>query len=156
MHARRYNTRLFKAADGSYTVLLAGAETTQAKDAPADDAVGQLCRKHSFEGKTFTVRRGDYAPLMARIVSHLREALPHCDNAHQTAMIEAYIESFAKGSIDAHKDASRHWIKDKGPAVESYIGFIESYRDPSGARGEWEGFVACVNREVSRKFQVRA
>jgi len=99
------------------------------------------------------VRRGDYAPLMARIVAGLREALPHCDNTSQTKMVEHYIESFTRGSIDEHKEASRHWIQDKGPAVESYIGFIESYRDPSGSRGEWEGFVACVNREVSRKFQ---
>ena len=147
-----YNTRLFKAADGSYTVLLASAVTSGA-NGDADDAVGALCRKHSFQGKSFTIRRGDYAPLMGRVTAALSGALPHADNEEQRSMLERYIESFEKGSIEAHKAASRHWIKDKGPAVESYIGFIESYRDPSGARGEWEGFVACVNREVSRKFQ---
>jgi dipeptidyl-peptidase-3 len=94
------------------------------------------------------------APLMGRVVAAIKEAIPHAANVEQEAMLRCYVESFDLGSIDAHKDASRHWIKDKGPAVESYIGFIESYRDPSGVRGEWEGFVSCVNREVSKKFQV--
>jgi len=148
-----YNTRLTKTAGGDYTVLIASAELTSAVDAKTDDAVGALCREHHFEGKTFHVRRGDYAPLMARVITALTDALPFADNAEQRQMLERYIESFQLGSIDAHKAGSRHWVKDKGPAVESYIGFIESYRDPSGARGEWEGFVACVNREMSAKFQ---
>jgi dipeptidyl-peptidase III len=139
-----YNTRLFKTGNHQYTIRLASS-TTEAYDA------GPV--QHDYEGYSFTLARGDYAPIMARVVSAIQEAIPYVANPTQQQMLEHYAQSFTGGSIDAHKDASRHWIRDKGPAVESYIGFIESYRDPSGVRGEWEGFVSCVNKEVSRKFQ---
>lgn len=140
-----YNTRLFKdSATGAYTVRIASA--TASTD--GGDPVALACKEHTYQGKTFNVVRGDYAPLMQRVVNSLKLAVPHAANDNQRQMLERYIDSFDLGSIEEHKNGSRFWIKDEGPAVESYIGFIESYRDPSGVRGEWEGFVACVNREV--------
>eukprot|EP00118_Oscarella_pearsei_P006784 m.31377 g.31377 ORF g.31377 m.31377 type:complete len:715 (+) comp31491_c0_seq5:196-2340(+) len=149
-----YNTRLFKTVNGEYEVRLASADKTS-DNGKAGDKVAQLVGtpQYQHEGRIVKVTRGDYSHLMSRVVSNLKEAQEYAANENEKAMLHSYISSFTTGSIDDHKDGSRHWIKDKGPIIETYIGFIESYRDPFGVRGEFEGFVAMVNKEMSQKFE---
>lgn len=103
-------------------------------------------------GKDFTIDvvHGDHAPFMACLadfIERAQEYVPH-DRVDQKKMLEEYVKHFRGGSILAHKDSQRSWVRDKAPPVETNIGFIESYRDPFGVRGEFEGFVAVVNRQA--------
>uniref|UniRef100_A0A8C9B024 Dipeptidyl peptidase 3 n=1 Tax=Prolemur simus TaxID=1328070 RepID=A0A8C9B024_PROSS len=149
-----YNTRLFKEVNQEgkphYDVRLASVLGTE----PAlDSEVTSKLKSYEFRGSHFQVTRGDYAPILEKVVEQLEKAKAYAANSHQEQMLAQYVESFTQGSIEAHKRGSRFWIQDKGPIVESYIGFIESYRDPFGSRGEFEGFVAMVNKAMSAKFE---
>lgn len=105
-----------------------------------DDKVASLLGNHPFESCTIEVTRGDFSPLMAKMIENLAKAkvtvsmtcttlywLPLCpwvpqeyaSNAYEVAMIGSYIRSFTTGSVDDHKEGSRHWIKNKGPIVET-------------------------------------
>jgi dipeptidyl-peptidase-3 len=139
-----YNTRIFKLGD-VLQLRLASAATGAG---PPDLLLGS----HDVDGTTVEVVRGDYAPLMGRVVACLERAREHAANENQVAALDGYISSFSTGSQSAFIAGSAAWVRDKGPVVESYIGFIESYKDPSGTRGEWEGFVACVNKVQSAQF----
>ncbi|KAK7014867.1 putative dipeptidyl peptidase [Favolaschia claudopus] len=135
------NTRVKKENANSFILLVASAKTQP-------DTTVDLGK-----GATLTIKYGDMQEPLAKVVASLEKAKDYAQNEHQTAMITGYIKSFESGSIQDHKDASRHWVKDVGPTVESYLGFIETYLDPYGARAEWEGFTAIVNKQLSAKYE---
>ncbi|CAH2324989.1 dipeptidyl peptidase 3 [Pelobates cultripes] len=149
-----YNTRLFKTQDegsrSKYEVRLASVNKED-KATESSDLLQSL-GLFEFEGHEIRVTRGDYSPLLLKVRENLEKAKAFAANDNQRKMLEEYGRSFQEGSIQAHKEGSKYWVQDKGPIVESYIGFIESYRDPFGSRGEFEGFVAVVNKSVSARF----
>ncbi|KAK6954408.1 hypothetical protein Daesc_004375 [Daldinia eschscholtzii] len=147
------NTRLVKKKDGSFDILIASATRT----VPSEG--GDIGKETTFKiedgtlaGKTVNLVYGDYSEELAAVTASAKGAAENADNEIQRKMYNAYAKSFEEGSLLAFKDSQRFWIRDKGPMVESNIGFIETYRDPAGIRAEWEGFAAVVNLERTRAF----
>jgi len=114
------------------------------KQVPADG--GDIGKETEFEldtgslkGKKLKLAYGDHSKEMGIIAGYHKKAAENAANENQKNMQLAYAKSFEEGSLEAFKTSQRFWIRDKGPMVESNIGFVETYRDPHGVRGEWEG-----------------
>jgi dipeptidyl-peptidase-3 len=141
------NTRIKKTAEG-FEVLIASASSSPSLDQrDLKDSEWKL-----DDGKKVKLVFGDYSREMETIAHHIGEAKKYAANANEREMMEEYSKSFHTGSLQAFKRSQKAWVLDKGPQVESDIGFIETYRDPHGIRGEWEGFVAMVNKERTQAF----
>lgn len=129
-----------------YELAIASAETKP-----------KVSHVHQNEGNSVNIDvvYGDHSPFMSRLAENIEKAQEFVpsERIDQKNMLIEYVKHFTGGSISAHKASQMSWVKDRSPPVETNIGFIESYRDPFGVRGEFEGFVAVVNREQSRKFQ---
>lgn len=148
-----YNARCFKTVVHDhasnkhvsvYEIRLASVESS------ADPNI--TLAEETYENARFKITRGDYSKLLVPVIENLKKAKEYASNQLEKEMLDKYINHFMTGSSNDHKDGSRLWIKNKGPVIETYIGFIETYRDPAGQRGEFEGFVAMVNKEMSKKL----
>jgi dipeptidyl-peptidase-3 len=150
---QKENTRLRKTQDGTFELLIASAVT----QVPPEG--GDIGKETEFDindgllkGHKIKLIYGDHSKELALIAEYHRKAAENAANENQKKMQLAYAKSFETGSLEAFKDSQRFWIRDKGPMVECNVGFVETYRDPHGVRGEWEGFVATVNLERTRAF----
>lgn len=132
------NTRVGKLSDKEYAVLIASVNHKRPST-------------HFYKEKKIQIIYGDYSAFLKRTSNYFVKALEYAANHNQKRMIEFYLDHFYDGNMETHKDSQRVWVKDVSPVIESNIGFIETYLDPLGVRAEFEGFVAVVDKEQSKK-----
>ncbi|KAI8973368.1 dipeptidyl peptidase III [Mycotypha africana] len=136
------NTRLFKDTNtNDFTLAVATAKS----DLPSN-------AYKLRNGQSIKVSYGDHQLCMEKVAAAIKSAIPFAANENQKKMLEEYYNTFTDGSGRAYSDSQRYWLQDLNPRVETNIGFVETYRDPQGVRAEWEGFVAMVNQEQTKKF----
>ena len=145
------NTRLQKTESQDYELLISCATKTPSEES-RDTKETEWTLSGKLSGKKLLLKYGDHSENMTKAADSIGLAAKNALNDTQRNMHQEYEKSFRHGSLQAFKHSQRYWIRDKGPMVECNIGFIETYRDPHGIRGEWEGFVAMVNKERTKAF----
>lgn len=93
----------------------------------ASEEKGEI-KKVTQDNITYQITRGDYSPIIGKVAKDLKAAVEHAANETERKMLLSYVSSFKTGSLEDHKTGSEYWIQDKGPVIETYIGFIETYR----------------------------
>lgn len=134
------NTRVQKTVEGGRRTLHVLQAST---------IIGVIHEWENVDGNGTVVRveGGDHSEELSKICASLLTAKEYSDNNTQAQTIDKYVDSFRSGSLLAYRDSQKLWVTDKSPAVETFIGFVEPYRDPHGVRGEWQGIV-CISDPI--------
>ena len=143
------NTRLRKDESGDFEVLLASEQRAPGRES-RDVSQVEFGLDGALSGHKVYLTYGDHATEMAKAAAACRRAQEYAANETQKCMMAEYAKSFDTGSYEAMKQSQRHWIKDKGPTVETNIGFVETYRDPHGVRGKYP--LTLHNRRMLRPY----
>ena len=146
------NTRIRKSANDDFEVLIASAVERPPAGSIDTGATTSWPLSGKLKGKTVSLVFGDHREEMSKIALEMKRASFYAADEIQKKMMEEYAASFSTGSMQSFLESQKLWVRNISPSVESNIGFIETYRDPSGVRAEWEGFVAMVNKERTRAF----
>ncbi|CAK7231608.1 hypothetical protein SCUCBS95973_007974 [Sporothrix curviconia] len=94
----------------------------------------------------------DPATAVKRVHNGILRAIPlagtETRKSYQTKLL-AFIQS---GDVEMHKLAAIDWLSDARLVVETWAGFLEPGRDPSGVRCEFRTLVAVKDRSWERIF----
>ena len=97
---------------------------------------------------------GLYSKAIEKIVYWLQKAATVAENEGQRAYINELIKFYQTGSLKTFDDYSILWAEETKSDVDFINGFIESYGDPLGMTGSWEGMVNFKDKAASRRSKL--
>ena len=97
---------------------------------------------------------GLYGKAIEKIVYWLQKAATVAENEGQAAYINELIKFYQTGSLKTFDDYSIMWAEETKSEVDFINGFIESYGDPLGMTGSWEGMVNFKDKAASYRSKL--
>ncbi len=95
------------------------------------------------------VPAGRYAKELTEVIGWLNKASQVAPGAVQRDYLQAVIKALQTGDPIAMDEAWRIWVN-LDADVDVILGFVESYLDPRGQKGEYEGLVMFKDHKVGR------
>lgn len=112
------------------------------------DSQGQL------QEQFWSTQNGCYTHYLQEIVSQLRMAKAEEQSSHRQSIIELLARYYESGDLGLFDQYCIEWVKDTGSEVDFINGFIETYQDPIGLKGSWEGLVEFIDKEASAQTRL--
>ncbi|ADO70155.1 dipeptidyl-peptidase 3 family protein [Stigmatella aurantiaca] len=95
---------------------------------------------------------GLYAVELGRVVDHLEEAMKSAPK-DQKAVLGKLARYFQTGNPKDWEAFNIAWVK-ANPRVDATLGFVETYVDPLGQKGLWEGLVNYRDPQENRVMEL--
>ncbi|MBQ0085181.1 MAG: dihydrofolate reductase [Prevotella sp.] len=96
---------------------------------------------------------GKYGKAIGKIVENLEKAIDYAENEKQKEVIEKLIKYYHTGDVEDFDDYSVAWVGALDGMVDFVCGFIETYGDPLGMKGTYEGIVQYKDLEATKRTQ---
>ncbi len=97
---------------------------------------------------------GLYSEAIEKIVENLTLAMAYAESDAQRMIVARLINYYTTGDLRDFDEYCILWTEDTQSQVDFVNGFIESYGDPLGMKGSWEGIVNFKNIEASNRTEV--
>jgi dipeptidyl-peptidase-3 len=101
-----------------------------------------------YKAGTEKEKPGLYAKQLSRVIFGVEKALPYAKDKQKKAL-GYLIQYFKTGDPSFFEKYNISWVGDD-PEVETILGFIETYMDARGAKGEYEGIVSFVDKKTTK------
>lgn len=94
---------------------------------------------------------GMYSQAISRITHWLAKAADFAENAAQAEVLRCLTDYYRTGDLKKFDEYSIRWVEEKDAQTDFVNGFIETYGDPLGMKGSWEGYVYVEDEEATRR-----
>lgn len=99
---------------------------------------------------------GLYTQAIEKIVYWLQKAQTVACNDQQVLVLQKLIEFYQTGDLNKFNEYCIAWVQDTASPIDFVNGFTETYGDPLGRTGAWEGFVNIKDEQATKRTELIA